>query len=245
MTAADGDARLIPVRLDALALDGRFQFRIKLNATNVAQLATAYQDGSKPPPPIEVAMVDGVAVVVDGWHRVAALRSLRRDAVDARVRTMGVDDARWVAAMANLQHGLNLKPKERKAALRAALATYVRSKRHLKRRGSVKSFREIAEDFEGTLSHSSVRRWMYADHPKVAAKYWGAEGVGETGGLRERLQDGYASAVSDHLKNTLALFQGVTVPTERGALIAQAEAMLESMKAGGEWKIEADGFGDF
>lgn len=72
-----------------------------------------------------VAMVGGVPLVVDGWHRVAALRHIGRGRVEAEVVEASRDEALVLAMMANLRHGLPLKPREKGAAVRRALGAYL------------------------------------------------------------------------------------------------------------------------
>ena len=109
----------------------------------------------------------------------------------------------------------------------------------------MKSFREIGADLGG-LDHTKVRRWIIQHHPRVAKAHWGLTASEGAGGPREVAPSVTLEGVAqDALKNALAAFQGVTSPEQRGAIIAQAEAVLEQMKAAGEWRIEADPGEDF
>lgn len=228
------------IRIAALVLDAKFQFRAAIDPRKVEEYAIAYDLGADFRP-VEVAMVNGAAVLVDGWHRIAALKKLGRNTVWATVEEMSEADALWRAAMANLGHGLNLKPAERNRALQAALAAYVRARRHLKGKGQAKSFREIAQELGGHVDFGTVRRWLYRFHPKVAARYWGENAVATSGGLREQVQDtpvNFGETARDSLDHALAAFQGVTSPHERGALIAKAQEIVEAMKGEGEWTVD-------
>ena len=100
------------IRIAALVLDAKFQFRAAIDPRKVEEYAIAYDLGADFKP-VEVAMVNGATVLVDGWHRIAALKKLGRQSVWAKVEEMSEADALWRAAMANLGHGLNLKPAER------------------------------------------------------------------------------------------------------------------------------------
>ena len=188
------------LRIDALALNPHLQFRASLNPQQVERLAGAYDAGAEVPP-IEVALVNGVPMVVDGWHRVAAAKRLGWRSVPGKVATMTWEEALLAAALANLGHGLRLKASEEKKAQRTALSLYLRMKRHLSGKGKVKSFREIGADLGG-IPHTTVRNWIIKNHPQVARKHWGLEGTPGGGGAREALPKmDLEDLVEDHLKN--------------------------------------------
>lgn len=233
------------VLISSLVQDKRFQARTSLNETFVQRYAVNYQNNASLPP-VKVAMVKGAAVLVDGWHRVAALRSINRTTVEAEVFEATQSDAVWLAMMANLAHGLPLKSRERTAALRKALTAYIKAKRHRKGREltSIKSYREIADDFGGHVRHTTIRNWMIADHPAVADLMGDTEGKYGDGGLQrtDEVVDTFAVTASDAIENALAAFQGVTCPKHRGHLITKMEAALQRMKDGGEWVIEVEEF---
>lgn len=233
------------VLISSLVQDKRFQARTSLNDAVVQRYALNYQNNA-PFPPVKVAMVKGAAVLVDGWHRVAALKSINRTTVEAEVFKATQSDAVWMAMMANLSHGLPLKTRERTSALRKALTAYIKAKRHRKGKEltSLKSYREIADDFEGQVRHTTIRNWMIADHPDIAELMGDKEGKYGDGGLQrnDEAADSFAVTAHDAIENALAAFQGVTCPISRGNLITKMEAALQRMKDGGEWVIEVEDF---
>jgi hypothetical protein len=203
----------------------------------VRRYASVYKSGAEMPP-IRAALVDGVLFVVDGWHRVAALERVGAATATVEIIQCGARDALWLAARANLQHGLPLKAKEVRQAFRA----YVKARQHRTRRG-VKSYREIAHDLGGIKSYSTIRNWMIRDFPHIAREMGGDEGAG-AGGLDEwDLEEGYKTTVRTKLAEAQAAMRGVKDPEARGELIALAEEALEAMKAAEKWRIPPDPFG--
>lgn len=227
------------LRIDALTLNPHLQFRATLNPQQVERLAGAYDSGAEVPP-IEVALVSGVPMVVDGWHRVAAAKRLGWSSVPGKVTTMTWEEALLAAALANLGHGLRLKASEEKKAQRTALSLYLRMKRHLAGKGKVKSFREIGADLGG-IPHTTVRNWIIKNHPQVARKHWGLDGTPGGGGAREALPKmDLEDLVEDHLKNALAIAGGISDPVARGGIIGRLRVALAELEAGGAWKIEEE-----
>lgn len=227
------------LRIDALTLNPHLQFRATLNPQQVERLAGAYDSGAEVPP-IEVALVNGVPMVVDGWHRVAAAKRLGWRSIPGKVTTMTWEEALLAAALANLGHGLRLKASEEKKAQRTALSLYLRMKRHLSGKGKVKSFREIGADLGG-IPHTTVRNWIIKNHPQVARKHWGLEGTPGGGGAREALPKmDLEDLVEGHLKNALAIAGGISDPVARGGIIGRLRAALTELEAGGAWKIEEE-----
>lgn len=232
------------LRVDALVLDKTMQARSKLNEATVADYARVYQDGEGLPP-ITVAMVDGVPLVVDGWHRVAALRHIGRDRVEAEVVEASKAEALYLAMMANLRHGLPLRQREKNKALRRALGAYLRARKHLKGQGQCRSLREITADLGNHVSHNTVRKWLWEDHPRLAERWWGHDPLPSPGGDGPPQKPQVFSpgnTCADSISNALAAFQGVHNPVERGELIARMEEALEKMKEGGDWEVYSPDF---
>lgn len=231
------------LRVDALVMDRTMQARTKLNEATIADYARVYQDGEGLPP-IVVAMVDGVPLVVDGWHRVAALRHINRQEIAAEVVEASRDGALLLAMMANLKHGLPLKPREKGAAVRRALGAYLAARKHLKGQGQCKSLREITADLGNHVSHNTIRKWLWEDHPKTAEYWWGKDKLPIPGGTAPKKPPVFSpgNTCADSIGNALAAFQGVHDPVERGALIARMEEALKEMKEGRAWEVYSPDF---
>jgi hypothetical protein len=117
-------------------------------------------------PPIKVALVNGAPVVVDGWHRIAAHEWRGEKQITAHVVIATEREAQWLAAAANLSHGLPLKPREVRTAFRA----FIKARQHIRQTGRLLSYRDIAEAMGGLVVHTTLRNWMKADFPRIAQK---------------------------------------------------------------------------
>jgi hypothetical protein len=143
------------LRLEQIVLDDRFQFR-PLDRGTVKKYASAYR-ADVTMPPVKVADLKGALILTDGWHRVAARESLGEQRVEAIVVPASSEkEVRWLAAQANLEHGLPLKPKQYREVFRA----YIKARRHRNENGSFKSYRDIATELGGARGHTTIRNWM-------------------------------------------------------------------------------------
>lgn len=209
----------------------RLQVRKRLDRSNVERCAAAYRAGSDVPP-VQVAPLDGVYLLLDGWHRLAALEKLGRDCVDIElIEAASLADAAWLAARANLAHGLPLKASER----REVFAAYIRAGRYRKGKFSLKSLRDIGKELGSP--HTTVRHWMVTMFPDVARRYRaGGDKPSTRGGLRERATGPtMRDVVTEAVDKALQAFRAVRDPEERGAVIAHVEAALAQMRAAGPW----------
>jgi hypothetical protein len=214
------------------------QVRRKLDPPTINRYTNALAAGADMPP-ITVAEVNGALVLIDGWHRLAAMDALGWGEADAVV-IPGVTpgEARWRAAAANLTHGLPLKPKEVREVFRA----YIKAQKHVLQHGShgshraTRSYREIAQDLGGLVSYGTVRAWMIVDFPRIAAAMGGNEsyavgGLVETSDPETLLVDSTSKA----LDQATAAARGVNCPRLRGDLVRKAEETLEAIRSGGPW----------
>ena len=190
-----------------------FQIRQKLCASTVNKYAAAIKAGQQLPP-LQVAVVAGVPCLVDGYHRAAALEVLGNDTADAIIYEATQDEAQWMAAKANMQHGLPLKPRE----VREVFKVYIRTKRHRKGRGKLKTYREISAELG--RSHNTIRNWMKADFPKLFRIYGdnGNQGLGD-GGIPLRLAAPVdAQPTLRKLEEVMTAFQATCCPAAREAI---------------------------
>jgi hypothetical protein len=156
------EGEFLRVKLADIVTRKAWQVRTRLNAATVTQYLTAYRADADALPPVKVANVNGTLLLVDGWHRIEALKLLGRYDVPAWVFPATEEEARWEAARANLTHGLPLKAREVRNVFRA----YVRSKRH-RTGGRFKSYREIAADLASRVAYTTVRNWMQKEYPAI------------------------------------------------------------------------------
>ena len=215
----------------SITLLPQMQLRTKTDPATVKRYAQAMNHGVVFPP-ILVANLAGVLILVDGFHRVAAMTSLGIRQTPAEVREVAtLEEARWLAAKANLTHGLPLKTKERRAVFRA----YVKASQHRYGgdRGGLKSYREMAGDLGGA-HYTTLRNWMRSDFPSVFAAMSDDTGAA-LGGLplpepRGRV---FAREASEALDKALAALPGVTEPEDRGWLLAKVEDLRAALVEAG------------
>lgn len=208
---------------------------VRLNLAKVAEYANAYKAGSVLPP-VSVAVVGGAPIVTDGWHRLAALERNGQAHVDAQVyQGVTAQTALWMAAQANLDHGVPLD----RAGLRRVFNALIKSRRHIKARGRLHSYREIAAMLGNRVQHTTVRHWMLSDHPKVARQMGGLDPVAAAGAEFPRIdqQEALAASVAHHLKSARAAATGLTAPARRGRAITDLREVLAELEAGGTWTV--------
>ena len=222
----------VTVRIADLLRDSSLQVRRKLNEGAIHQYASAYRQ-EVTLPPIKVAVVNGVEMVVDGWHRLAALESIGRKDVEAEVmENITMEDARWMAAQANLTHGVPLKPKE----LRNVFKVYVTAKKYLDEKGRLKSYRQIAQELGGKVDHCTVRNWMKTDFRRLFDMMGGQEPQrGPKDAPPVNPQDHFATTAREAAQSLKAVARGVTCPDTRGELIALLEETVMELKSTGPW----------
>lgn len=218
------------VRIADIVRDSRFQMRPTTPGI-VKRYASVLRSG-KALPPVTLAQVNGALVCVDGGHRIAAHEALQREVIEATVVPCTAREALWMAASANLAHGLPLKPKE----VRKAFCLYIaaRKHRHAGEVRNLKSYREIAADLGGIVSHVTVRNWMMSEFPRIAEQMSNPDEPhgGDFTQAAPRLSDTALSAI----QQATAAARGVKKPDERGALVHAAEGLLREVKDGGPWE---------
>lgn len=241
MSGDTGQVRTVLIH-DLVRDEERFQVRNAMNPKKVEEYAQVLRSGVDMGP-VQAVLVDGrTLVLVDGWHRVAAHERNGATRVEARVIEGTERDAQWLAASANLRNGLPLKPRE----IRNVFRMYVGARKHIRRKGVYKSYREMQKDLGGRINHTTILKWMRKDYPEIAAKIGGAE-PNAKGGLQERRKrKTFADEALDALMEARAASRGVRDAEDRGRLIQVAEQLLQEMKEGGVWTPQDDlQFSDF
>jgi ParB-like nuclease domain len=155
--------RPVHVQIADIVLRPEWQVRTEMNDRVVGDYVTATIHGTMPP--ILLGRVNGALMLVDGWHRLAAAKRLRRETITAVVENMTENAAKWAAADANTTHGLPLRFREKREVFRR----YMQTKQHRDGR-RFKSYRDIAGELHGIAGKSTLQRWMADDFPSVAAK---------------------------------------------------------------------------
>ncbi|MCH8180538.1 MAG: hypothetical protein IIA02_12255 [Proteobacteria bacterium] len=205
------------------------QVRRKLNPAAVRQYRDMTRAGSAPPL-VKVAAVTERGTtrhyLVDGWHRWEADALVTHGSgptilVRVLAAPMSMAEAAWVAAAANLNHGVQLKRSEMVEVFKA----YVRARKHRTREG-YRSYREMAADL-GTPK-STLARWMHKHFHSIASRMGGEEGTAP-GGLRERPEP---PSLSDEVLAEVKRVKGVALslpPEEKRRVHAALRELLEDL----------------
>jgi hypothetical protein len=221
----------VTVQLADLVLNEEFQIRLgKLRGGAVREYAKVYKAGGKMTP-VKVAKLEGVMVLLDGWHRVAARKSLGLTDVKAEMVTTTRKEARWIAALANRGHGLQLTPKERREVFKA----FVNADQHKHNSGRLKSYREIGAEIG--RHHTTVRVWMRDHFPALARQYAkDEEEPAYPGGLMDKPVRTIGDDLRDHIETSIALAQGEISWEVRKELSKMIRVLSRSVKSG-PWPV--------
>jgi len=166
LAANEQGGTLLRVKLSDIVAREAWQVRAKTYEDTVKRYYAIYRRDMNTLPPISVADVNGTLLLVDGWHRLEALKRHEREYVPAYVFKATEEEAQWKAASANLKHGLPLKPRE----LRKVFRAYISAKQHRRRGRGLKSYRAMAADLGNVVSYNTVRNWIRSDYPAIFAQ---------------------------------------------------------------------------
>lgn len=217
------------VYLSDIVCSDEMQPRAKTDSRMVEHYRLAMSNGAKFPP-IVVARLNGTMILVDGFHRAAAmsLRGVHQALADIHDVTSW-EEAHWLAFQSNMTHGVPLK----RAELRGAFRAYMKAKRHVDEHGRLKSYRAIATELNGVVSYSGVRRWMKKDFPRVYRALSNSEDQPRSpGGLVSKASPGrmLTREASMALDQALAAIAGVTDPMSRAMLLEKAKSIVETLE---------------
>lgn len=225
---------LAEIGFGELLCDPQFQIRDGLHKQMVERYTNVLKS-RKAMPPIKVGQIEGRYYLIDGWHRVAAHKAVGNTKTLAHIFQCGILEALWLAAEANLEHGLPLKNKDYRKAFNA----YIRARRHIKDGFNgierCKSYREIGKDL--AVVHTTIRNWMLADHPEIAARMSGDENFVGNGCPREGHNDKVLKEVEANINRLHCNLLSVSDPYVRGEIIVSAEDMVAEMRRSGNFEI--------
>lgn len=156
------------IRLQGVTIDDAIQPRLRISYDAIRRykdrVRASKENGEEPFPPILVARLpDKRLVVVDGYHRFSALEELREDFIKAKVIECSFDHACWLAAKANLAHGVQLTRKDHKEVFKR----YIKAGQHRKPDGAPQSYRELQIGIGNIRNHTTLRIWMQKDFPDL------------------------------------------------------------------------------
>ena len=217
---------VVSIPISSIAKRAEWQVRSGLDKGAVRRYQDAYIAGSNMPP-VRLAKTENALFVIDGWHRLAAAGRAGLDMIDATIEAASSAEAAWLAAEANLCHGVPLKRGEHRKVFRA----FIRAGKH--RRGkNLIPYREIAKALHGVRAHTTIRNWMREDFPTIAEAYGPAEPHGNPGADATWAIPSTSdlSAALEHLHSLAAIRDAL--PT------AQREALTGAIRyrLGPEWE---------
>lgn len=228
-------SKRVRISLLQLTVSEDFQIRSKLDARTINRYANAIKSGRELPP-VRVALVDGVPILVDGFHRVAAQELLGATTVEAELVEATYQQAQWMAASANLEHGLPLKPKE----IREVFRVFIRTGQHRKGKGKLKSYREIGRELG--CAYTTIRNWMMSDFPRIFRQYAGSDEFFGQGGL----QDAQAAPAGDIRKGLEVIeefrrvYRAASSPEAKEALREAFRATAQELLGSGWEECQED-----
>lgn len=115
-------------------------------------------------PPLDVALINDVLVLFDGFHRFEAMNGVGMTSAAVRIHHgRSYVELPYLGARNNLTHGL---PMTNRDVRKIVFRSYVKSKNN-KDGKRYKSYREIASDFGSLYSYNTFRNWMRKDFPSV------------------------------------------------------------------------------
>jgi hypothetical protein len=234
--ALTASVETVCVAISAIVRDEANQVRRALDDNLVKRYETAMRN-DEAFPPVTVARVNDSLVLVDGWHRLAAMERLGvSDTNVVIVRDCQPREIKWLAAEANLRHGKALTFREIRNAFRA----YVQARKHRTTGNGFRSYRDIAKALAGARSHNSVRHWMEQDFPRtfraMGSHPDGGGGAWENEPDPEEDARRLAAQACSRLEEALAAFRAVTSQEDRKEIVKVAREMMGAMeKGGGAW----------
>jgi len=241
------EGQRVEVPLSCIVKDPEFQVRKRTSQATMKKYAVAMEAGCVFPA-VQIGAVEGVLVLIDGWHRIGALEILEEDSVVAVVSRMTYDEAKWAAAKANLQHGLSLNDTEVLDAFRA----FVEAKAY--RTGHTwLSYRQIAQEFG--RAPATIRTWMQRHFPKIFRKYQdrasnkgGKEEWSGSSGRKKKEASSLAKKVIQDAQAAMSNARklGETLePEALGSLIEALQDTVEALKKLPHTKLLDEAFLDF
>jgi hypothetical protein len=227
--------KILRIPINGIVVDEELQVRDEIYPWKVQQYATAYLNEVHLPP-VEVGQRGKGFILIDGFHRLAALKKIKAEVVEAVVTQEPEDQWKWLAAKRNLSHGMPLRSSE----IHNAFIVYMESQQYMHKRGyALKKYREIAAELGGYRRHTTIRNWMIQEYPDVA-KMIGDENIIFGSKEKEKKKDMTRETVEQAegaLENALALVKTLDDEVARGQVIGKVEEVLMLMKEQGSWVV--------
>ncbi|MDD4195835.1 MAG: ParB N-terminal domain-containing protein [Syntrophorhabdaceae bacterium] len=151
---------VVTLNIDDIALIEELQVRKKLDNKTINTYMNSYKNNADMPI-VKVAKIYDGYVMVDGWHRLEAMKRLGYPQLEVEIVAYSMPEAKGCASTANVTHGLKIN----KGEVKKALGLYIKGGRHLKGKyGTIKPYRDIAKELGGIVCifyHDSFKRGEY------------------------------------------------------------------------------------
>ncbi len=133
-----------------------------------------------------------------------------------------------------MEHGLPLKKRE----IRTASRKYIKARVNRNKDRGLKSYRQIAQDLSGLVSHHTIRNWMQKDFKEIYSAMAEQNGRPE-GGLPDdggfSSEDLAIAEASDAVQIVINVSRGIKDPGARGDLLDMLRAAATEVEQGGPW----------
>jgi hypothetical protein len=234
-TEKHAEKKVLKIFITGIVVEEELQVRNEVYDWKVQQYATAYSNEVHFPPVLVGQRGQGF-ILIDGFHRIAALKKTGAKVVEAVVTSEPESQWKWLAAKANLSHGLNLRSPE----IHNAFTVYMESKQYQFKKGfKLKSYREIAADLGGYKRHTTIRHWMLKEYPEIAMML-GNKDICFGSKEKEEKKNMTIETIEKAegaLENALALAKTLDDAEARGRIIGKVEEILILMKEHGSWVL--------
>lgn len=146
----------ITIPIDAIICAPEFQVRDKIHDNVIKDYITKLEAGEDLGR-LQVAELEGCLFLISGWHRLLAMKALKRKTVDVEVkRNITTHEAGWLAAESNLKHGLRLSSENERYNV---FLRYMWAKKDVDIWSKVKSFAQQSKELHGCISDQTVSNW--------------------------------------------------------------------------------------
>jgi hypothetical protein len=227
----------VSVNISDIAQLNELQFREKLDLGKIQTYAHVYSSEEHSMPPIHLALIDGALVLVDGWHRLAALKKLGRTEAEAIIEEMTIEQAIGKAALCNLKHGVPLSRRE----IKTAFIGYMKANLFIDDKGKAKSSRILESEFYGVVKYKTMLEWLKHELPEIYHNHYAKE-YKPVKGFSPKERTSLVPELTDYIYRVKSTFRLVKDEDERGALIEYMEKALKEMKEGGGWRYPTADF---
>jgi len=225
--------KVLKIPINGILIDSDLQIRNEMYHWKVEEYATAYRNGAVFPP-VEVGKKGNGFVLIDGFHRLAALKKISAEVVEAVVTDEPEKEWKWIAAKRNLIHGKPLTRDEKRNAFKA----YMDAEKYMNKYSrALKSYREIAVDLM-VVKHTTLWYWMKEDYPEIWEMLRDKDNLyGVMGGKKLKDDsDETIEKITASLEFALAMSKTLDGNgVARGKVIEKTQEVLELMKQQGAW----------